>query len=364
MLSARAIAAASLIAAAWASCPNQCSGHGRCGDFDRCLCFRQQGLSSPYRFGFTGPDCSLRACPLGKSYDRITSNIPSLSPIVFKKSAPAGVSKDKLQATFIPAAQDQSFRDLKRSQKFVVRISTVSQSNSQYGTFAWRFEEDEYYSSEYAIENFMGSTTALELKRDSTVGSSGVYVYWDKSKNSQDGATDDFTLTRSLISPGDAYEFTLEFNEGEAFDSSNSNTAHQLAECSGRGTCEYATGKCTCMPGYSGEACQRTTCPNMCSGHGSCQTQLRFATEGMAANAVAYTAYDREQQYGCKCDGGFRGADCAQVECPSGADPLLADGGAEGMDCSGRGLCDYTSGECKCFKGYYGERCESQTTLV
>jgi hypothetical protein len=34
------------------------------------------------------------------------------------------------------------------------------------------------------------------------------------------------------------------------------------------------------------------------------------------------------------------------------------------MDCSGRGLCDYTTGSCKCFKGYYGERCESQTTLV
>lgn len=83
------------------------------------------------------------------------------------------------------------------------------------------------------------------------------------------------------------------------------------------------------------------------------------------ANKVSYAkAYDAEQQYGCKCDKGFRGYDCAQMECPSGEDPLGADGGAEGMDCSARGMCDYSTGICKCFKGYYGERCESQTTLV
>jgi hypothetical protein len=39
------------------------------------------------------------------------------------------------------------------------------------------------------------------------------------------------------------------------------------------------------------------------------------------------------------------------------------DGGAEGQDCSGRGTCEYATGTCKCYKGYYGERCESQTTL-
>jgi hypothetical protein len=80
--------------------------------------------------------------------------------------------------------------------------------------------------------------------------------------------------------------------------------------------------------------------------------------------SVTYDGYEKDQQYGCKCDKGYRGPDCSQVECPSGADVMGADGGSEGMDCSGRGLCNYGTGECQCFRGFFGERCEQQSTLV
>jgi hypothetical protein len=36
-------------------------------------------------------------------------------------------------------------------------------------------------------------------------------------------------------------------------------------------------------------------------------------------------------------------------------------GNTAGRDCSGRGICDYSSGDCKCFSGYYGTQCEYQT---
>lgn len=36
----------------------------------------------------------------------------------------------------------------------------------------------------------------------------------------------------------------------------------------------------------------------------------------------------------------------------------------ENIECSGRGTCDNTAGLCKCYTGYYGVACQSQTVLV
>jgi len=68
--------------------------------------------------------------------------------------------------------------------------------------------------------------------------------------------------------------------------------------------------------------------------------------------------------------------------CPSGDDPrttvdetncwnVTATGGygkgARGnqcqVDCSNRGLCDYKTGSCSCFIGYYGQACETYSVL-
>lgn len=110
-------------------------------------------------------------------------------------------------------------------------------------------------------------------------------------------------------------------------------------ECSDKGICNREKGQCECFPGYTGAACQRTECPNDCSGHGSCQSNIKFAedaTKAMQPSAyknydinaifqyhITYdNAWDSNLHYGCKCDPGFRGPDCSKQECPSAHDSL------------------------------------------
>ena len=172
------------------------------------------------------------------------------------------------------------------------------------------------------------------------------------------------------------------------------NRAHaQIKECSDGGFCDRKSGECQCLSYYTGAACERSVCPNDCSGNGICMsmhhlmqtadsnsdnpTEHTILTQAGAGTMIrtSYTAnWDATKQYGCWCDYGFRGADCSLIECPSNSDPIVSDpwgtaanrngGRLEGRDCSGRGVCDYSSGLCECFEGYTGEACQRQTILM
>jgi hypothetical protein len=182
----------------------------------------------------------------------------------------------------------------------------------------------------------------------------------------------------------------------------DSSTAHARAECSNRGTCDRSTGECTCFTGFTGAACDRSKCPNDCSGHGTCVSikQMARMTNALPLGANTYyeggnKTWDEDMSFGCVCDSKWTvglgsgetqvpewfGPDCSLRHCPSGDDPrteadetdcedVTADGstsvGASGnlchIDCSNRGLCDYSTGTCQCFNGYYGSKCDQTDT--
>jgi len=91
--------------------------------------------------------------------------------------------------------------------------------------------------------------------------------------------------------------------------------AHGYAECSNKGSCDRKVGTCKCNAGYEGKACRRSTCPNACSGHGTCE----YIQELVGST---YVDWDALKIQGCKCDPGYQGHDCSSRMCPKGDDPL------------------------------------------
>jgi len=129
------------------------------------------------------------------------------------------------------------------------------------------------------------------------------------------------------------------------------NQAHYYAECSNKGICDRKTGECKCFDGYEGKGCRRSTCPEGCSGHGTCEyidelavdfedrrtgpgASKQTSTATGLSNAVTqsdntqvnngflYQLWDAQKIQGCKCDLGYSGPDCGSRVAPKGDDPL------------------------------------------
>lgn len=108
---------------------------------------------------------------------------------------------------------------------------------------------------------------------------------------------------------------------------------HHYAECAGRGICDRSSGLCECFDGYEGKACQRTTCPNDCSGHGTCE-YIEDLPYGVVWNqydtdhfyndpkTFSYYRWDSRKIRGCLCDAQYADVDCSKRMCPYGNDIL------------------------------------------
>merc|ERR1712072_181149 len=81
-------------------------------------------------------------------------------------------------------------------------------------------------------------------------------------------------------------------------------------------------GECECFDGYEGNACQRASCPNECSGHGTCEHVKTLAALDFDN---LYDLWDAEMTMGCQCDPGYSGPDCSTKDCKYGIDPLYVD---------------------------------------
>ncbi|KAG6962210.1 hypothetical protein JG688_00008715 [Phytophthora aleatoria] len=188
------------------------------------------------------------------------------------------------------------------------------------------------------------------------------------------------------------------------------NLCAALNNCNAHGRCDALTKTCTCYEGfgaptditsYRSPDCSLRSCPNSCSGHGQCLSMRELAADPSAfplspptkyEGDVTATTWDQDRIQGCLCDSSWPvglGAGESQLsqyfgpDCSRSDDPMTtvdetkcegvvaAGGGGTGgvdnlchVDCANRGICDYSSGECSCFSGFYGSNCASLSPLV
>jgi len=198
----------SVLGFASAACPNNCAGHGTCGEATQCDCYRN----------WFGADCSKRICT---------------------------------------------------------------------------------YSAAFV------DTPVGDLNGD---GEHGPARYFDPRLNTKVYGID-------FVGGGQSELYSHDYGYARASRTTPHDEAHFYRECANKGTCDRTTGQCNCFPGYEGEGCSRTACPNNCNGHGRCRTiHDEYAT---------YSAWDLDHTQYCKCDAGYNGPDCSLRDCPRGADPVL-----------------------------------------
>lgn len=169
-----------------------------------------------------------------------------------------GYSHAHLTTVFLPSSMDERFKALRSDMNIVVQIMKVTSVLSVYShTFAWKYDTDDYFQPEQTVGLFTSSAALFPIT-DPARGNTGVYLWFDPFKQ----GNLDFMTTAAEMAQGDQYTFRIAIDQSvdasAVLNLGDSNTLHQLLECSGRGQCDSAQGKCTCLPGYTGEACHRS----------------------------------------------------------------------------------------------------------
>ena len=312
--------------------------------------------------GYTGHDCMSKPCPVGD--DPLTTGQVDGTQIVHCNASHGTFRLSFLGDTTIDIAADASRETVEDA------INTLESMSGMVGgtgggstvTFTGRGQ-----STACGVD---GVVTEVVDTSQIAVGTSYNVTYY-RSHN--------FTVTFSqLYGPQELIEVQDKnaLSDGSVISVSfGVNGTKESDVCSNRGICDAVTGICTCMKnydtsngrGFAGDSAHNrgdcgfptasiTACPGevKCSAHGVCE-EADTVVDGVV----------RPPSFRCDCSAGWFGADCSVRTCPLGAAwfgyPFLPEAAHAPAECSNRGLCDTSKGECTCDPGFTGAACERKT---
>ena len=235
-----AFALAALAGYAAAECPNACSGHGTCGQYDMCTCQRN----------WKANDCSERVCPFGISF--VTSPQGDLNM--------DGDRYDNTHKLLVKQTGGLANQGSMQENDDVLTLNKAIQTGELVAGDAITI------SDEMFVVSSVQSTTKFTLDHDRFTAIS-----------TEDNV---YRFLETQASPEGTWETWVGDYNGD-------DEGHYYMECSNRGICDTKEGVCECFAGYSGAACQRQSCPNDCSGHGTCETITELAAQNSTMLATS-----------------------------------------------------------------------------
>ncbi len=279
--------------------------------------------------GFTGPDCSLRSCPFG---DDPGSNAQAPEVQIIDCSATGGT----FTATF--------------------RGRTT-------GAIAYNAAAAAVQTALAALTTIYGVTVTSVNPGGSDVAcdSNGAAMRATFTHNPGDVAP--LVLTSSLTGGSEVLNL-IQNGATSAYATGNDASVtgtREFAECSNRGTCDRATGICTChddfasgnradppVAGYDGACSFLTTGTESCTQSG----YIASFTPGFSCMGHGTCATQGSSKFYCSaCDVGYTG-DCSLKTCPTArawwSEASSASNAHSEVECGGVGICDRSTGTCSC----------------